>query len=110
MILAFLAALAAPAPKAPRPSEPKLFKDWTVGCDNGRACLAVALQPEADPEGWLTLDLARGAAAEARPRIEIAVEPPAGAGVYADGGKLPVVLATGKQAGLVTSGREALIA
>jgi hypothetical protein len=111
MILALLAALAAAAPNAPRPSEPKLFKDWTVGCDNGRACLAVALQPdEGDPEGWLTLDLERGAAPEAPPRIEIDVEAPAGAGVYADGRKLPVVLGTGKQSGRVTSGADALVA
>src|SRR3954447_24927654 len=110
MILALLAALAA-APNAPHPAEPKLFKDWTVGCDNGRVCHAVALQPETqDPDQWLTLDLERGAAAEARPRIEIDVEAPAGSGVYADGRKLPVALGTGKQSGLVTSGGEALVA
>lgn len=111
MILALLAALAAAAPNAPHPSEPKLFRDWTVGCDNGRACLAVALQPETgDPDEWLTLDLERGPAADARPRIEIDVEAPAGTGVYADGRKLPVVLGTGKQSGLVTSGADALVA
>ncbi|MEA3061561.1 MAG: hypothetical protein QOJ94_1342 [Sphingomonadales bacterium] len=110
MILAVLAALAAAAPNAPHPAEPKLFKDWTVGCDNGRACLAVGLQPEADPEGWLTLDFARGPGPEARPSIEIDVEAPAGAGVYADGRKLPVVLGTGKQSGKVIGGADALVA
>jgi hypothetical protein len=111
MILVFLAALAAPAPNAPHPVEPKLFKDWTVGCDNGRACLAVALRPETeDPDQWLTLDLERGAAAEARPSIEIDVEAPAGSGVYADGRKLPVALGTGKRSGEVRSGADALVA
>src|SRR4051812_46324502 len=111
MILALLAALAAAAPNAPHPQEPRLFKDWTVGCDNARACMAVALQPETeDPDQWLTLALERGSAAEAPPRIEIDVEAPAGAGVYADGRKLPVVLGTGKQSGRVISGAEALVA
>src|SRR4051794_3244555 len=111
MILALLAALAAPAPNAPHPAEPKLFKDWTVGCDNGRACLAVALQPETqDLDQWLTLDLERGAAAEARPRIEIDVEAPAGAGGYADGKRLPVALGTGKRSGEVTGGADSLVA
>src|SRR3954464_15622711 len=110
MILALLAALAA-APNAPHPAEPKLFKDWTVGCDNGRFCLAVALRPETqDPDQWLTLDLERGPAADARPRIEIDVEAPAGAGVYADGKRLPVALGTGKRSGEVTSGVDALVA
>src|SRR4051812_13267744 len=111
MILAFLPPPAPPGANAPHPSEPKLFKDWTVGCDNGRSCLAVALQPETqDPGQWLTLDLERGPAAEARPRIAIDVEAPAGAGVYADGKRLPVALSTGKESGRVTSGAEALVA
>ncbi|MEA3032779.1 MAG: hypothetical protein QOH86_795 [Sphingomonadales bacterium] len=110
MILALLAALAA-VPNGPNPVEPKLFKDWTVGCDNGRACLAAALRPDTeDPDQWLTLDLERGAAAEARPSIEIDVEAPPGAGLYADGKRLPVALGTGKQSGRVTSGADALVA
>jgi hypothetical protein len=110
MILALLAALAA-VPNAPHPAEPKLFKDWTVGCDNGRACLAVALRPDTgDPDQWLTVDLDRGSGAQARPSIEIDVEAPAGSGVYADGRKLPVVLGTGKHSGSVASGAEALVA
>jgi hypothetical protein len=30
----------------PRPGELGTFRDWTVGCDNGLACKAVALAPE----------------------------------------------------------------
>jgi Protein of unknown function (DUF1176) len=111
MIFALVAALAVAAPNAPHPQEPKTFRDWTVGCDNGRVCLAVALQPETENlDQWLTLDLERGAAAEARPRIAIDVEAPAGAGVWADGRKLAVVLGSGRQSGLVVSGAEALVA
>lgn len=35
------------------------FKDWTVGCDNGLGCQAVALMPESLPEGSLLVVLTR---------------------------------------------------
>jgi hypothetical protein len=70
----------------------------------------VALQPEnGDPDQWLTLEVERGPAADAQPRISIDVEAPAAAGVYAAGRKLSVVLGTGKESGLVTSGTDALV-
>jgi invasion protein IalB len=37
--------LAAAAAVAPQPAQLKGFQDWTVGCDNGRACHAVGLVP-----------------------------------------------------------------
>jgi hypothetical protein len=55
MIIAALAAAA-----AVQPAELKTFQDWTVGCDNGRACHAVALMPEAWPENGLTMSVRRG--------------------------------------------------
>lgn len=87
--------LAAAAAAGPHPSDPKTFKDWTVACDNGRACEAIALIPaSAEPGGWLTLRLKRGAAPDAAPRLSLAsdeseeeVHP---AALYADGKKLPV--------------------
>ena len=43
--MSLLLALAATV-AAPQPGELKTFKDWTVGCDNGRACQAVGLLPD----------------------------------------------------------------
>lgn len=53
------------AASAPQPSEVRTFQDWTVACDNGLTCEAVALLPE-EAEGdedwaqWVTLMLRRG--------------------------------------------------
>ncbi|HEX8468499.1 MAG TPA: DUF1176 domain-containing protein [Allosphingosinicella sp.] len=63
----FLAAAAAAA--APQPAELRTFQDWTVGCDNGRACHAVALVPESWPDGALTMSLRRGPEAGALPAV-----------------------------------------
>ena len=55
-ILLALAAAAA----SPQPGELKTFRDWIVGCDNGRHCQAVALIPESeDGEHYLMLVLTR---------------------------------------------------
>ncbi len=50
--------IAAIALAAPQPGTLRTFRDWTVGCDNGRVCQAVALLPE-NGEG-ATLALKRG--------------------------------------------------
>jgi hypothetical protein len=50
---------------APQPAELRTFTDWTVGCDNGRACHAVALMPESWPEEGMTMSLRRGPEAQA---------------------------------------------
>src|ERR1700755_2930358 len=104
--------LAAAAAAGPHPSDPKLFKDWTVACDNGRACEAIALIPnDAEPGGWLTLRVKRGAAPGAAPRLALAsdeaeeeVHP---ASLYADGSKLPVRFGAGAA---VSEGTEAAVA
>lgn len=60
-IILLAAALAASAPA--EPGELRTFRDWTVGCDNGRACTGIALLPEtADWEQWVTMSLRRGPA------------------------------------------------
>ena len=67
---ALLIALALQA--AGQPGELRTFQDWTVGCDNGRACQAVALTsygPES--EGTMVLSLRRAAAGAAEPVIAI---------------------------------------
>jgi hypothetical protein len=63
--LLFLAAAAA----APQPAQLKGFQDWTVGCDNGRACHAVGLVPEPWPDDALTMSVRRGPEAGALPVI-----------------------------------------
>jgi hypothetical protein len=75
MILPLL--LAASAAAAPHPSELKLFKDWTVGCDNVRACQAVALLHDQAADDGLTMSLTRAAAPGAA--VRIVVGPPLGA-------------------------------
>lgn len=75
--MSLLLALAAAA-SAPQPGALKLFQDWTVGCDNGRTCQAVALLPEGDWEGT-TLVVRREAPAGAP--AEFFVVPPEGAKV-----------------------------
>ncbi len=60
------------AAAAPQPTKLETFRDWIVGCDNGRACQAVALMPEAELEGT-TLVVTRGATASAVPEISVTV-------------------------------------
>jgi hypothetical protein len=60
----FAAALAA----ATGTGELKTFKDWTVGCDNGRACHAVG-QYSAQNMEVISVSIARGAGATDAPKI-----------------------------------------
>jgi hypothetical protein len=64
--LAFLASAAATAAADDNPL--KTFKDWVVGCDNGRACMAVGQFAEGNSD-TLTLAIDRGAGAGDRPVI-----------------------------------------
>ncbi|MFL6863938.1 MAG: DUF1176 domain-containing protein [Allosphingosinicella sp.] len=110
-MLAFLL-FAAAAAAGPHPSDPRLFKDWTVACDNGRACEAIALIPtNAEPGDWLTLRVERGGAPGARPRLSLAsdesgeeIRP---ASLWADGKKLPVRFGADAAVG---EGSEAVVA
>jgi hypothetical protein len=90
MIASFLLAAAA---ALPHPAELKTFQDWTVGCDNGRACHAVALMPENWPDDGLTMSVRRGPESGAQPLV--AFELGAGSNataVSADGKRLAVRL------------------
>ncbi|MGZ8350127.1 MAG: DUF1176 domain-containing protein [Allosphingosinicella sp.] len=87
MLFALLLALAA----TPQPNELRTFRDWTVGCDNGRACEAIALLPENENwEEWTTLSLRRDAAARARPVITLQSIDDEPAALFADGTRLDV--------------------
>ena len=66
--MAILTLIAASLVVAPVPKEAQ-FGDWTVACDNGRHCEALALPPEDGSEDW-TFYVARDARPLAAPSIE----------------------------------------
>jgi hypothetical protein len=66
--------------------ERRVFRDWSVTCDNGAACVAFAPSVQADA-GWLRLGLA--AESRAAPEVLIGLRPMGQAGVSADA---PLVL------------------
>lgn len=71
LLLALLAAVS-PHQAVPRPGELKTFRDWIVGCDNGRACHATALMPEGEmADSPLTMSIKRGPAAGALPEMRV---------------------------------------
>lgn len=89
MIVAALLAAAA----LPQPSALRTFQDWAVGCDNGRACQAVALVPEHWPDDALTMSVRRGPAATDSPVIAFDLGADSNpAWLSADGKRLPVRL------------------
>ena len=63
--------LAAAMATAPRPGDLKSFGDWTVGCDNGRACMAVSLMEMESGENQLTVEINRDALPQAVAQIRI---------------------------------------
>jgi hypothetical protein len=73
---------------APHPSPLKVYQDWIVGCDNGRACHAVALLPESG-EG-ATMAVKRGPEPGAVAKIDFTLDGVGAAALAADGKKLPV--------------------
>ncbi|HEX8668430.1 MAG TPA: DUF1176 domain-containing protein [Allosphingosinicella sp.] len=101
LLLAFAAAAV-----SPHPGELKTFTDWTVGCDNGRACRASALIPEEWPEDAVTMTVSRGAEADAPPVIGFAMGEQAAAALGLDGKKLPVRL-TSREGTLEVDPRDA---
>ncbi len=60
--------LVAAAAGAPKPGPIEIYRDWTVGCDNGRACQAVGLMPPEDYDA-ATMAVKRGAEPGAAPEI-----------------------------------------
>ena len=108
LLIALLALAATPVP-----SEVRTFHDWTVACDNGLGCEAVALLP--DPDGpdidWAeltTLVLRRGAGATDRPALmlpNLGGEP---AALLADGRPVPVRF-VGSVDGATVTGDDAVL-
>jgi len=90
-ILLLMAALA-----APQPSELHSYRDWTVGCDNGRACHATSLLPEdAEWDDALFLRVERDGAADAPVRLTLMGGDGKAAALTADGKKLRLRAASG---------------
>jgi hypothetical protein len=105
-----LLVIAAVAAAAPAPGELKTFKDWTVGCDNGLACQAVALMPKNNFE-TATLVIKRGPEANAPLEAWFNVREGAPAAVEIDARRVPLVaLKDGGYAPRATAGFAALIA
>jgi len=73
-----------------QPGELKTVQDWTVGCDNGRACRAVSLIAAGDWDANLPMTVRRNAGPEAEPVIVFEGEE--GSSIVADGLPLPVRL------------------
>jgi Protein of unknown function (DUF1176) len=69
---ALLAATSVPSP--PRTTGVHTFRDWAVGCDNGRSCHALGLMPPGHLDRNATLSIERGPARDALPTIRIRIE------------------------------------
>ena len=78
-----IAALLAAA--APQPGELRNFGNWAVGCDNVRACQAVALLPAGGWDDGLSVTLQRDAGPAGEPIVHIAGEDGRGGHLAADG-------------------------
>jgi Protein of unknown function (DUF1176) len=109
-MLSLLLVTAASAASAPKPGELKTFADWIVGCDNGRACQAVALMPDNEFEGT-TMVIRRGAEPLARPSVSISIQKGQAASLAVDGKRLAVRLQnTGREIQIDNRDCETLIA
>ena len=54
-----------------KPGEVPIFKDWTVGCDNGLSCQAVALAQDAFSEEMLSVVVTRQGGADTQIAVAI---------------------------------------
>ncbi|HEX8239553.1 MAG TPA: DUF1176 domain-containing protein [Allosphingosinicella sp.] len=106
IVLALLAAA------APQPAQLKTFQDWTVGCDNGRACHAVALVPETWPDDALTMSVKRGPGPGDQPVLALELGAASNpASLRADGKPLPVrLVGADGLTGIAAADRAAMIA
>lgn len=99
--------ITAAAAAVPQPGTLKTFDDWTVGCDNGRACHATSLIPEDWPEDAMTMSVRRDADGEAAAIIEIDPrDKQGGVAIAADGKRLPVRVTASEAALMTIDGRD----
>lgn len=83
------ALIAAVAVAATGTGELKTFRDWTVGCDNGRACQGVG-QYSAENMDLVSVSIARGAGATDAPKIWFRLQDSPAIDLAADGKRLGV--------------------
>ena len=83
-------------------SEVRTFQDWTVACDNGLGCEAIApLPPDVEWSEWLNLSFRRGAAAGDRPVVMLQGFEGTPAALLADGRPLAARFAGGDEGFIV---------
>src|SRR3954467_12719031 len=100
--------LAAAAAAATGSGELKTFKDWTVGCDNGRACQAVG-QYSAENMELISVSILRGAGAADAPKIWFRLQDSPATDLAADGTKLGVSFVNDEENQTVAAGSAARV-
>jgi Protein of unknown function (DUF1176) len=96
------------AASAPNTGTLHSFGDWIVGCDNGRACQAVALMPDDMPDDSSTMVISRTADPEAQPSIRI-VRMGQAVRVSVDGKAVRVSFKQGEEDLVILAGGAALV-
>ena len=106
-----LLALVAAAAASLQPSEVRTFQDWTVACDNGLDCEAIALLPaEAEWTEWVSLSFRRGARAGDGPLVMLQGFEDQPAALLADGHALAARFSSTVDGFAVQADQTALIA
>jgi Protein of unknown function (DUF1176) len=92
-----LAAAATATAPTPQTGTLHSFGDWIVGCDNGRACQAVALMPDTMPDDSSTMVISRAADPAAPPVISMSAATTAIIRFSVDGILLPIRFTNGQE-------------
>jgi len=100
--------LAAVAVAVTGTGELKTFKDWTVGCDNGRACQGVG-QYSAENMDLISVSIARGAGATDAPKIWFRLQDSPAIDLAADGRRLGVSFVNDEENQTVAAGSAARV-
>ena len=88
--------------------ELKTFKDWTVGCDNGRACHGVG-QYSAENMDLISVSISRGAGATDAPKIWFRLQDSPAIDLAADGKRLGVSFVNDEENQTVAAGSAARV-
>ena len=99
---------AAVAAVAAGTGELKTFKDWTVGCDNGRACQGVG-QYSAENMDVISVSISRGAGATDAPKIWFRLQDSPAIDLAADGKRLGVSFVNDEENQTVAAGSVAKV-